>query len=143
MRPRCFWSGTRDDRAEPIELPASLVRSLPRKGRERMVLPEHRDELLAYAGRVERHGRRMLVSVLGLTVISVAAPLALPKPWAVPSLAATLVLLGLAIARDPFCTPETLEWFGVRASLRVARIAAWVTGLLGLALLGIEAVTGR
>ena len=76
-------------------------------------------------------------------MISVVAPLALPEAWAVPSLAATLVLLGLAIARDPFCTPETLEWFGVRASLRVARIAAWVTGLLGLALLGIEALAGR
>ena len=68
---------------------------------------------------------------------------AAPAAARLASLAATLVLLGLAIARDPFCTPETLEWFGVRASLRVARIAAWVTGLLGLALLGIAALAGR
>lgn len=135
MHPRCFWSGVRDARAEPIELPPAVVRPSRREGRVRHVLPEHRPALEAYAARVERHGTRMLVTVLALTAVSVAAPLALPEPHGVRALAGVLVLLGLAIARDPFCTPETLEWFGVRSSLRVARIAAWVTGLLGLVLL--------
>lgn len=137
MHPRCFWSGARDERAEPIELPAAVVRPSHRSGLVRHVLPEHRPALEAYAARVQRHGTRMLVTVLALTVASVAAPLALPEPLGVRALGGILVLLGVAIARDPFCTPETLEWFGVRSSLRVARIAAWVTGLIGLGLLAL------
>lgn len=126
LPPRCFYSGVRSERAEPLELPSSVVRRHARQGRVRHVLPEHRAQLLEYAERVETHGTRMLITVLGLSLASIAPPFLLPERFGIPAMGVVFLFLAGAIARDPFCTPETLEWFGVERSLRIARACAWI-----------------
>lgn len=101
------------------------------------MLPEHEAELRAYNRRAARWGRPMLVAVLGLTVALVAlavvgAALGLSEAETAGGAGALVVALGLVVVAFPFATPETSEALGVRASVRVARVAGVVTVATGV-----------
>jgi cation transport ATPase len=137
LKPFCLWTGTRDARAQAIEIPAT-----DRWGRKTApqtvhVLPEHADELRAFATQAQRMGRTFLVGVLGLSALTLL-PIALHVMglWSEAAVGVAVGLItaavGALVIAFPFATPETAAMLGVRRSIRVARWVGALTIVFGV-----------
>ena len=103
------------------------------------VLPEHEADLRAFASLAQRTGRAFLLSILGLTAVVVVV--AALGTFGVLSPAASAwgvglgcMGMGLLMIALPFATPETIGAFGVRRSIRIARVSGVVVAGVGLAI---------
>lgn len=133
---RCAWSGEQSDRLIEVPIP-----SVDRIGRHRgsttvHVLPEHEAALRAHVDLGRRYGSRFLLAFIILGIAAFATAMA---PAIDPSLAPTVVpiagvligLMGLLIIVLPFSTPETSAFFGLRRSIRIARVLGVLMLILG------------
>jgi hypothetical protein len=135
-RVRCAWSGERSDRLIELAVP-----SVDRIGRHRgsttvHVLPEHEAALRAHLDLGRRYGSRFLIGmvVLGLFAFGAAMAPAFDRslePVAIPVAGLLIGLMGLLIIALPFTTPETSAFFGLRRSIRIARVLGALTLILG------------
>jgi hypothetical protein len=133
---RCAWSGERSDRLIELAVP-----SVDRIGRHRgstavHVLPEHEAALRAHLDLGRRYGSRFLIGmvVLGLAAFAAAMAPAFDRslePVAIPVAGMLIGLMGLLIIALPFTTPETSAYFGLRRSIRIARVLGALTVILG------------
>lgn len=133
---RCAWTGERSDRLIP-----AVVDGMDRIGRPTgpvrlLVLPEHEAALRAHVHRARRYGLPFLIGVVvvGLLAFALAlAPIILPgwEPIATPLSGVLVMVLGLLFVAFPFTTPETSAFFGLRASIRVARALGLLLAALG------------
>ena len=115
--------------------------SIDRIGRHRgsmtvQVLPEHESALRAHIDLGHRYGSRFLVAmiVLGLAAFTFAMAPAIDRslaPTAVPIAGVLIGLMGVLMIALPFTTPETSAFFGLRRSIRIARVLGAVMLVLG------------
>ena len=103
------------------------------------VHPEHADQARAYFDAVATHGRRVMAMILGLAAVQVlCVPLALGERISEGTLGLALggsvFLMGVVVLRYPFCTPETIQIFGARRSVGIARGLGCLLLGLGVAL---------
>ena len=130
MRPRCLWTNTAGD--DLVELRLGAGDPLARLAGSEVVhvRPEHEAALRDFADRADRFGRLFLAligaSCVGLVGFGVAGSHV--------GAGASLAFMGLVVQAFPFCTPQTVEMFGVGASRVIARVAGVALGLLGVAL---------
>ncbi|GAB5533875.1 MAG: hypothetical protein Rubg2KO_01240 [Rubricoccaceae bacterium] len=139
MTPLCLWTGKRDDRAIEIEVQGTDRLGRPGEIETLTVLPEHEAELRAYAARAQRYGSFLLFGILGLTSVSLlAAALGVTDVWSgtpmVWTIGACVGLMGALMVAVPLATPETLQAFGARRSIQIARVSGLVTLATGLAI---------
>ena len=139
MTPLCLWTGKRDERV--IEIDVQGTDRLGRLGdiETLSVLPEHEAELRAYAERAQRHGSTLLLGILGLTVVSLLAAVlgmadVLSGTMTVWTIGACIGAIGALMVVLPLATPETLQAFGARRSIQIARVSGLVTLVIGLAI---------
>lgn len=135
--PTCLWTNETSDRPVPVELDVPSRTGGAGSERTVYVLPEHEADLRAYVGRVARYGRTFFVAILAITALLVAVPLVGDAAgWSDRSIAASVglgvVALGALIVAFPFATPETVGAFGVRTSVRIARVLGGITVALGV-----------
>lgn len=96
-------------------------------------------EIVNYVDRVDRESNRFLLLILG-AVLSFLPFLLLifltPYRTVFSSLATAmpLILVGLVIIRYPFVTPETINFWGIRRSIAVAKKAG-----IGMIIIGVAA----
>lgn len=141
MELRCTWSGERSNRVVPISIPGTDRFGRPAEDRSVHVLPEHADQLRAFAALVQRKGRLFLGSIVALVLAALGAAL-LGSAGLLSDRTSTAVAglsvagLGILLVFLPFATPETVAWLGVRRSVRLARILGAVALLLGLLIAG-------
>jgi hypothetical protein len=139
MTPKCLWTGTHSDRAIQIEVQGTDRLGRPGDMETVSVLPEHEADLRAYVGLARRFGSILLGGILGLTAVSViAAVLGAAGVWsdtaAVWAIGASVSGIGVLMIVLPLATPETLQAFGVRRSIQIARVSGAVTFVTGLAI---------
>ncbi|NBC84695.1 MAG: hypothetical protein GVY25_00705 [Bacteroidetes bacterium] len=134
---RCIWSHeTSDDVMEiTVNVPDRLGRNP--KPETLTVLPQYEEEVRAYADEVSRHGTRMLILTLGLSVLLVLASVLPAAGWGrltLPVAGLLTAAIGGVLIRYPFATPETIKMMGMRRARTVVRWIAGFTVLLGLGL---------
>ncbi|MEO0557500.1 MAG: hypothetical protein AAF170_04870 [Bacteroidota bacterium] len=137
MTPLCLWTGTRDARVIEIDVQGTDRLGRPGAIETLTVLPEFEAELRAYASRAQRYGALLLIGILGLTGISlIAAVLGVTNVWSgittVRVIGACVGLMGALMVAVPLATPETLQAFGARRSIRIARVSGVFTLGLGV-----------
>jgi hypothetical protein len=133
---RCAWTGERSDRLTSV-----VVDGIDRIGRPTgpvrlLVLPEHETALRDHVARARRFGLPFLVGVVVIGVLAFGlamTPMILPgwEPVATPLSGLLVILLGLLFVAFPFTTPETSAFFGLRASIRIARVLGLLLAALG------------
>lgn len=133
---RCAWSGEASDRLIEVAIP-----SVDRIGRHRgsttvHVLPEHESALRAHIDLGRRYGSRFLVAmiILGIAAFAIAMAPVVDQSWAptvVPIAGVLIGIMGLLMVALPFTTPETSAFFGLRRSIRIARVLGALMLLLG------------
>jgi hypothetical protein len=101
-----------------------------------MVLPEHEAALRAHVARARRYGLPFLIGVVVIGVLAFAlalSPIIRPdwEPIATPISGVLVIVLGLLFVAFPFTTPETSAFFGLRASIRIARVLGLLLAALG------------
>jgi len=139
MTPLCLWTGTRDEHVIEIDVQGTDRLGKPGAIETLTVLPEHEAELRAYADRAHRHGSTLLFGILGLTGVSLlAAALGVTNVWSgtttVWTIGACVGAMGALMVALPLATPETLQAFGARRSIQIARVSGLVTLATGLAI---------
>lgn len=133
---RCAWSGEQSDRLMEVVIP-----SVDRIGRHRgstklQVLPEHESALRAHIDLGRRYGSRFLIGMIALGVAAFAIAMApainaSSAPTAVPLSGGLIGLMGVLMVALPFTTPETSGFFGLRRSIRIARVLGVLMLILG------------
>jgi hypothetical protein len=136
MKPRCEWTGARTERAVPVSIQAVNRFGGPAPPRTVCVLPEHEPALRAYADRARRLGRPffaalMLIMLAMVGVVALSVPDVLTESATLRAIGVLLALMGALMIALPFTTPETQQAFGVRASIRVARVAGAIVIVMG------------
>jgi len=134
---RCVWSNERSDAV--IKITVAVPDRLGRNPTPTTmtVLPEHEDKVRAYSRAVAQDGKRMLILVLGLSVLLVLASVLPAVGWEMLTLPVTgglAAVLGGVLFRYPFATPETFQMMGMGRSRKVVRWLAAFIVLLGLGL---------
>lgn len=135
--PTCIWTNKTTDRAVPVTLDVPSNTGGERTPQTMHVLPEHEADLRAYNERVARWGRPMIVGLLGLSGLMVAVALGGGLAgWSdrtVAQIAGGLVVaMSVVLFAFPFATPQTVGMFGIRTSIRLARVSGIVMAGLGL-----------
>ena len=132
----CAWSGDTSDRLVQITIPA--VDGLGRRTAPRVVhvLPEHREHVEDYARQAQRRARPFTLALGSLIVVVLAAALlggagVLDEQAVALAIGVALAALGALLVIIPFTTPQTIEAFGIRRSIRAARVIGVVTIALG------------
>ena len=137
MDPKCAWTGKRSSRAVKITVDGVDRIGRPAPPEVLHVLPEHEQDLRAFAGRARRFGSTFLVAVLALTLGMVAA--AVLGGAGVWSTRVTAVVVGMLVSLQgflfvamPFATPETVQMMGIRRAMLLVRVLGLFTIALGV-----------
>lgn len=88
----------------------------------------------AFEERMQRQGRLFLLCIVASVIVPMAI-MFMTDPDSFIALPLMLIFLGLTIAVFPFCTPETVESFSFRTSVKIGRGLGAVMVVIGLALL--------
>ena len=139
MTSLCLWTGKRDERVIEIDVQGTDRLGKPGDIETLTVLPEHEAELRTYAERAHRYGSTLLFGILGLTAVSIAAAvLGVADVWSgtttVRLIGASVGAMGALMVALPLATPETLQAFGARRSIQIARVSGLITLATGLAI---------
>lgn len=128
MRPRCLWSHRTGDDLVPITVPRTdgWGRVVGEQGVH--VAPEYEQRTRDFVARAVRYGRPFLVGVL----LGLAGLIGFATAGRFEAAGGSLVALGLLFQVLPFATPQTVEWFGLRTSIVVARLGGLVLAGLGV-----------
>ncbi len=140
MKPLCLWTGKRDDRAIAVEIPGTNRWGKPEGNETAHVLPEHADELRAYAEQAQRHGASFLFWVLGLSALTLplsvlAVMEAVPESVTLLLMGTVVVAMAVPIYVYPFATPETIAMLGVRRSIHIVHVCSWIMGMTGIGMM--------
>jgi hypothetical protein len=131
MRHRCIWSNRQGDDLVGIRLPKTDALGRVVGERTAFVQQIHEQRARAFVEKAVRHGRLflalILLGVMGLLGFGAAG-------WTVLA-GASIVGMGITVLFLPFVTPQTMEMFGIRTSIVLARVA----GLLLVAMGGVIA----
>jgi hypothetical protein len=143
MTPQCAWSGEHSDRAVPIIVPGVDRFGRRTPPRTLHVLPEHEQELRAFAERASRHGRTLLLGLLTATgAIVLVAALGtvgvLTEAETVVIAGLLVMLLGAMLMALPISTPEAIEALGVRRSRALSRGIGAFGIVVGLVMIGLR-----
>lgn len=142
LKPKCIWTGNRDDRV--IEVTISTLGRLASPAEKTVhVLPEHEEKLRDFNSSFVKEGRTFLYWMMGTVImmpILVVTGLILTALYSMPqSILLALVglpvaLIGILMLRYPYSTPETVEWLGIKKSVKVVRWCGIGTIALGAAI---------
>lgn len=145
---KCIWCNGSGGELTTIEVPAA--NQFPAEGveprrEEARVHPGHEDRAKEFAERAHRQSGVFIV-VMAFVPLLLVVPVALAmelagggpggEHWVRLVAGILLVVLGLFAIRYPFATPRTVEWFGMRSSIRIARVAAGVSVAIGVGIIG-------
>lgn len=127
MTQRCIWSHEKADDLLSIRLPDTDAWGRVVGERVVFVRAVHEQRVREFADRQLRHGRLFLAVLLGgvLGLLGFGA-----AGWTIAA-GSCLVGMGLTVLWLPFATPQTVEAFGIRASIVMARIGGVALMLLG------------
>ena len=84
--------------------------------------------------RMQRQGRLFLLCIVASVIVPMAI-MFIMDPDSFIALPLMLIFLGLTVVVFPFCTPETVESFSLRTSVKIGRGLGAVMVVIGLALL--------
>ena len=139
MQPRCIWSNKKSARLKEVKVLATNRWATSTREETCYVLPEYEAALRAYTADAVRHGKTLMI-LIGMSVVLILLATALGvfgvlSDWStLLVVAGSMVLMGGALIRFPFPTPETIRMLGVHKSIRFARLAGWLTVGVGLLL---------
>lgn len=93
-----------------------------------------RTDFEAFEERMRRQGRLFLLCIVASVIVPMAI-MFMTNQDSFIALPLMLTFLGLTIVVFPFCTPETVESFSLRTSIKIGRGLGAVMVVIGLALL--------
>lgn len=114
--------------------------SVPSKALARVgqlwVHPEHEQELRRFAERLDARGRLVTLVVVGLSILMVITAVlgsqdVLDRTTVGRAAGVQLAAMGALLVLVPLTTIQTMESFGIRRSLQVARVIGAITVALG------------
>lgn len=129
--PRCAWTNMVSERVKEVSLPDVDWIGRERGSRTVFVLPEYESDLRAYAERRRRY-LRVFYGMVGLLVLASVFSQLVAFRQGTPLI---MIAAGLLVWSFPFATTSTVESYGARASIRIARTAALVLAGIGAGLL--------
>ncbi len=143
MKPKCIWTGRRDERA--VEVTLSSPGSLALRAETPVhVLPEYEQQLREFNSDFARNEQRFLYGIFGtifmivflvLVGLILTALTSLPDSILIISAGLAIILFGGIIYRYPYSTPQTVKWLGIEKAVKVTRWCGIGTITFGAALI--------
>ena len=87
----------------------------------------------AFEKRVQRHGKWFLLCAAASVVVPIAIMLMI-DPDSFLALPLVFIFSGLTVIAFPFCTPETVESFSLKTSIKIGRGLGTMMVVVGLVL---------
>lgn len=137
MEKRCIWTNRKSDRVKEITI--KITDRFGRKPYQKKVwvLPEYEKDLRDFNEYAVKYSYLFLWLVLGLPFIPVFLSMFLFLEIITGTVILTVVgittiLIGLALIKFPFTTPETVNMIGLKSSIKTAKIIGAGVIILGL-----------
>lgn len=144
--PKCIWSGERHPDVKPLELKTINRIGTPVQ-KTIHIRPVHEAEFRKYNDMVLKAGRPLFYTILliiGLMLLASLIPIFIRDgiPFATTSVGLLTMLLGFLTYRYPCATPETVEWLGIRKSIKLVRYGAIFLVATGAAIMLVPVYAG-
>lgn len=134
--PKCIWTGKRDASVKPVTLQTLDRFTIPTE-KTFHISGEYEQELYRFNEKYRKYGRFFLYTVICLTFLIIAVPLALAatgiSDLILTSIGTITALTGILIVIFPFPTHETVHRLGLDSAQKLVRTAGYLTVLVGLA----------
>lgn len=137
MKKRCIWCNRHSDNIKEVTVTLPKRRGFDFETKTFPVMPECEKEFQSFADFMKEKTSFLMTGILISTAAIILASAGLiaelvsdrTAAWVI---GAAVAVQGVLIVKYPFVTPETRNAFGVRSSVKVARVTGAIAALTGI-----------